>query len=509
MLSLQLYKTLRKHQELAEKRSPMLSQGRMARFIGYIVMSIVAIYLIGFSIMLSLIAIEDKTMTAYELMYSIIPIIYTIDFYVRFSFQQTPTQQVKPYILLPISRNSCIDFFICRQLLSWGNLTLMMLYVPFAIMTILFCEGILTTILFLLGFYIIELIVCQIYSIIRSKINENLVWWLLIIPLSAIVFSPMIFCEGSTMEARFSALINAYGELGTYICNGNLIAWISLLAILAILIIINRSLQYSLVYKEISKTEKTITAKAGKSLEAINRFGIIGKFIKLEMLSIRRNKTVRKMFLVTNAIVLVFSLLCSFTSVYDDMSMTQFWMIYSFAIYGTRMVIRSMSFEGNYMEVLLMGHRTIEYLLRSKYYIYSVILIIPLIMLLPMVIMGKASMTALVSTMIFTAGVDNFLFMKMLIYNKETMPLNEKFTGKMKVENNWVLIVVELSVFILPILFIKTMSIFMDEIITFIILALIGIVFIASHKYWVSRIYNSLTERKYKNLESMIATRSI
>lgn len=508
MLSLQLYKTLRKHQKLAEERSPMLSQGKVARFLGYFIIAFIAIYLIGFAIMFSFISMEMRTMTAYEFMYSFIPFLFTIDFYIRFAFQQTPTQQVKPYILLPIPRYSCIDFFISRQLLSWGNLIWMLLYVPFAIMSIVFCEGILTTILFLFGFYIIELITCQTYSIVRSKVNDSMIWWLLVIPLSAAVFSPAIFCEGSSFDSRLTSLIYSYGKLGGWLCEGNILAWAGLFASLTVLVAINRKVQHTLVYNELSKNEKSITVNSAKSLNATNRFGIIGKFITLELLSIRRNKNVRKLFLMTNVIVIVFSLLCSFTSVYDEMIGTQFWMIYCFAIYGTSMVIRTMSFEGNYIESLLMGNRTIEYLLRAKYYIYSLILIIPLILLLPMVITGKESLLTLFALMIYTAGVDNFMFMSMVIYNKQTQPLNEKFSGKMKIENNWIIIVVEFLAFLFPIFFIKVMSLFLNDIIVFSILAIIGLAFIATHKRWILWIYRKLMARKFTNLESMIATRT-
>ncbi|MCQ2220370.1 MAG: DUF5687 family protein [Prevotella sp.] len=508
MFSLQLYKTLRKHQKLAEERSPMLSQGKVARFIGYFAMAFVAIYLIGFSIMFSFASMEMRTMTAYEFMYSLIPFIFTIDFYIRFAFQQTPTQQVKPYILLPLSRYSCIDFFISRQLISWGNLIWMFLYVPFAIMSIVFCEGIIVTILFLLGLYVIELITCQIYSIVRSKVNDGLIWWLLVIPLFAAIFSPGLFCEGTSFDSRLTSLIYSYGKLGEWICAGNILAWIGLLANLFVLTFINRIVQYSLVYNELSKNEKSITANTAKSMNTASRFGITGKFITLELLSIRRNKNVRKVFITTNVIVIVFSLLCSFTSVYDEMIGTQFWMIYCFALYGTSMIMRTMSFEGNYIESLLMGKRTIEQLLRAKFYIYSIILIIPLILLLPMVITGKESVITLFAIMIYTAGVDNFMFMNMIIYNKQTQPLNEKFSGKAKIENNWIIIAVEFLAFLFPIFFIKVMSIFSNEDIAFSILAIIGLAFIATHKRWILWIYRRLMERKYTNLDSMIATRT-
>ena len=147
----QLYPILRNHQKLSERRSPMLNQGKVAKLMAYLMLGFLIMYLIGISISLALIAMDARSMTAYEFMYASLPFVMTLDFFARFMLQQTPSQQVKPYVLLPIPRYTCIDFFIIRSLISYGNLVLMFLYVPFALMAVVFAEGIGLTILFLLG----------------------------------------------------------------------------------------------------------------------------------------------------------------------------------------------------------------------------------------------------------------------------------------------------------------------------------------------------------------------
>lgn len=508
MLSLHLYKILSKHNKLAEKRSPLYNQGKLARFFAYFFISIAAIYLLGFSIIFALEAQDLRTMTAYEFMYSLVPFFFTIDFYIRFAFQQTPTQQVKPYILLPIPRTSCIDFFIIRQLISGGNFIWMLLYVPYAIMSIVFCEGIATTLLFLSGLFIIELISCQTYSIIRSKINQHVGWWGLALFLLAMIFSPMLFSKGSSLDSYFAALFDTYASIGNWLCNGNIIAWFALLSLLAVLAFINRKIQYALVYNELSDNGKEFSA-SGKIVTSQAKHGLTRQFITLEYLSIKRNLNVRKQFLYTNLIVLIFSLLFSFTSIYDEFNGVYFWALYNFALYGTRMIIRTMSFEGNYIESLFIGSRSIEHLLRAKYYIYSIILIVPLIFMLPSVFVGKTSILTLLSFMIFTAGVDNFLFMQMIAYNKQTMPLNKKFTGKVAIESNWIIIVVELAVFFVPFILISIMTSIHLENVAFITLAVIGSLFIATHRLWIARLYERISSKKYEMMESLINTRQV
>lgn len=503
----QLYPILRRHQKLSEHRSPLLTQGRVAKFMSYLMMALLVVYLIIIAITLALAATDLKSMTAYEFMYSFLPFVATLDFFARFKLQQTPSQQVKPYVLLPIPRYTCIDFFIIRSMQSHGNLMLMFLYVPFALMAVVFAEGLWLTLLFLLGFYVIELIISQVYSIFRTLVNQSMVYWLGFIPVLAMIASPLFFTKDWEFTINFDHLIRSYAHLGGWICKGNGIVWSAMLIILGIVATINRRIQHKYVYEELSREEKAIKVSNSQRMKFMENWGLIGEFIRLEILSIRRNKNVRKIFISANVIVLMFSLICSFSSVYDELGMIRFWLIYNYAIYGSMLLLRVMTFEGNYIERLMMGHHAIEQLLRAKFYIYSAILLLPTLLMLPMVITGKASLLMLLSYMIFTAGVDNFLFLQLAVYNKQSAPLNQKITGKMMVENSWTMIFIEILAFTMPILIVKVFSLFASENTAYIILLSIGLVFIVTHRLWLGNIYKRLNTRKYENIEAMMATR--
>ena len=82
----QLYPILRNHQKLSEKRSPMLTQGKVAKFMAYLMVALLVMYLIGFSISLALIATDVRNMTAYEFMYAALPFVAILDFFARLAF---------------------------------------------------------------------------------------------------------------------------------------------------------------------------------------------------------------------------------------------------------------------------------------------------------------------------------------------------------------------------------------------------------------------------------------
>ena len=57
--------------------------------------------------------------------------ILALDFLLRVPLQKTPTQEVKPYLLLPVKRNRIIDFLLIRSGLSLFNLFWLFMFVPF------------------------------------------------------------------------------------------------------------------------------------------------------------------------------------------------------------------------------------------------------------------------------------------------------------------------------------------------------------------------------------------
>ena len=113
----------------------------------------------------------------------------------------------------------------------------------------------------------------------------------------------------------------------------------------------------------------------------------------------------------------------------------------------------------------------------------------------------------LFSYMAFTAGVGNFLFMQLAVYNKQTAPLNQKFIGRTMVENSWIMILIEVLAFTMPLLLVKIFMVFASENTAYIILLVIGLTFIGTHRLWLGNIYKRLNERKYENIEAMMATR--
>jgi len=497
----ELIKLLRHHSSLSSERIVDIKQKKFATILGYVLLCFAVFYLMFFALMLSLLANSSHRYTASETLFGVMPFILAVDFFMRFSMQQTPAQLIKPYVLQPISKYACIDCFLFNSATNTGNLVWLALFVPFAIMSIVFVEGFWAAIGVLLAAQLLILANCLWYVLSRTLINTHWLWWLLPAAGFALLFSPWYI--GS--DASFSTLFKVYGTIGDGAAHWSVLTFGGILLLIALLVYINRRVQYASVYNELAKTEKT-TLKHVTQLSQLDRFGRLGEYLKLELKSIMRNKNIRKGFITANIIILMFSLLISFTDVYDG-GMTKFLAVYNFAIYGAIVLVKVMSYEGNYIDCLMVHKENIITLLQAKYIIYGVLLLIPMLLMLPTVFMGKCSLAMLIALMLLTAGPVHASFLYMAIINKQTMPLNTKFIGKGSLETNYLQIVVEIAAFTLPLILLNFVPLIFGDTAGPFVLMLIGIAVIATQKYWIGDIYRRLMRRRYDNMESFRATR--
>lgn len=494
-------KTLRRHTKLSEKRSAVFEQNKVGKAFAYIMFGLSILYLMFLSIPLALAANGSKHYTASELMFGMLPFILSVDLYFRFFLQQTPSQLIKPYVLLPIDKYACIDSFLFNSATSSGNLIWQALFIPYAIMSILFVEGFWNTLGFILALQLIISANSLWYTLVRTLVNKKFYWWLLPIAVTALLFAPWYIGP----DANFVKLCETYAAIGNGATHWSPLTFGCILLLISVLVAINRRVQYTSVYDELSKVEST-KIKHVTQLKQLERFGEVGEYLKLEVKSIMRNKNIRKGFISANILILGFSMAISFTNVYDG-GMTKFLAVYNFAIYGAIILVKTMCYEGNYIDCLMVHKENILQLLKAKYFLYTTLLLLPMLLMLPTVFMGKCSLLMLIAIMLLVAGPVHACFLYMAIINKQTIPLNTKFIGKGSMETNFLQVAVELAAFLLPLLLLNVMPLLFGQTGGAIALIIIGIAFIATYRIWIRDIYRRLMKRRYENMEGFHATR--
>jgi hypothetical protein len=108
---------------------------------------------------------------------------------------------------------------------------------------------------------------------------------------------------------------------------------------------------------------------------------------------------------------------------------------------------------------------------------------------------------------LFTAtGPVYFMLFQLAVYNKQTLRLNDKLTGKNQLENKWQTIVSMTAMFA-PVILVLILQIFFSVETSYIVLIIIGLTFTLTESYWMRNIYRRMMQRRYNNLEGFHSTR--
>lgn len=492
MNKFKLYRLLRKNTNLSYRRSPVFEQNKWAKAVMFIGAGFFGLYLIIYGILIAMAADGEAGR-----MISLMPIILLIDFFLRFVVQTTPGMMVKPYILQPISRFTAIECFLISSHLSGYNFLWLMMFIPYSIIILIAGAGFWQVTLELLASLLLIMLNSQIYLFFRTLINRKVVWFLATVAFYLLPFAPILL---SFKASVFAKMIDTYADFGR--------AWYLVPVILLLLtglFYVNRYFQFKYVYEEISKKGERALKHVSK-FSFLNRFGLIGEYLKIELKSNIRNKTMRSRCIMSLSLIIMFSCLIAYTPIYDNVMMINFWCLYCFAIYSVTTLIKIMGQEGNYIDLLMMHRENIIVLLKAKFWFYSAVLLVPFLLMLPAVFTGKFTLLMLVAYMLLTAGLLHFIIFQLAVYNKQTLPLQQKMTAKGNFENGMQL-VIELVALFGPGAIVGVGYLLVGLTYTYLFMCVLGLAFIVTYPLWIRNIYNRMMQRRYENIAGFHTTR--
>ena len=485
-----LFLELRRHARLADKRHPMYEKSRFTRFWMYLMAIFWAGYLIFIGITFAL-GLEDAPTEPYHILNSGLAFVLALDFLMRFPFQRTPTQEVKPYLLLPVRRNRLIDFLLIRSGLSGFNFIWLFMFLPFALLTVTRFYGLWGVLTYCVGIWLLMMLNNYWYLLCRTLLGER-IWWVLL-PLAV---------YGGLGVGMFlpddSPVFDWFLELGEGFITGNVLVFLGLLLAIALMWLIDSRVIRRLIYSELNKTEDTtVEVKKLSEYKFLDRYGMTGEYMRLELKLMLRNKVCRKSLISIVVVILLFSAMISFTDVYR---LNDFWVMYNYVIVSLLAFSTLMGYEGNYIDGLMTRRESIFALLRAKYVLYNLVLLLPLLLMLPGVVTGKLSLLQIVAWGMFTAGGVNCGFFQLAVYNNRTVDLNAKMTSRNNAGTGLQQLA-SFGAFALPWVVYLPLQVFFDSTVAYWGLIVLGLAFILTSRLWIGNVYKRLMRRRYQNME--------
>ena len=494
-----LYKIIKQNQKLAEKRNPAFDTNRFAKFLMYFMIVYWAALFLFFGVMLPVMFEElVPNMEPYHIMNQGILYVMLADFLMRFMAQPSVSQEIKPYLLMPIKRKKLISLLLLKSGLDSYNFLWFFVYVPFAFLTIIRFYGFGGMFLYLLGIWLIFVFNNYWYLLCKLLLGEKTLWLLLPTAIFGALGAAEFLLDGLPIS-RFTM------DLGEGFIEGNPLSFLFMLACIGVMFFINLKLQQRMIYNELSKKEDT-KIKRVSEYKFLDKYGEVCEYIRLELKLIARNKTVKTQFRMGLILMLGFSFALAFTDVYDGSYMTSFICLYNYAILPIMTLGQVMSFEGNYIDGLMSRKESIFNLLRAKYYLTTLIILVPFLIMMFPIAKGKITLLTAIAYLIFVVGFVFFMLLQLAVYNTRTLPLNANLMKSNK-SSNWIQGLITGGAFMLPLLIDKLLSGLLQEEVAHIILILLGLGFIATHNLWIKNIYKRFMKRRYKNMEEFRASR--
>lgn len=487
---------LLRHKRLEAKRNPMYEGNKVAQVIMYISGFFMAGYLFLFGMLFP--SMFEELFPAFEPYHMFgkwIIFVWALDVFIRFLYQKPPSAQLKPYILLPIGKNRIINMLLINVIVSPYNLMWLFLVVPFAYMTVLPFYGISGVLGFIICFYLSILVNSLLYTMFRSLMAYS--FFFIVLP---VVLYGSVIASLFVFEEYVSPVFITIGDL--WASSGWLMI-VPSLAVLFLVWILVRKIECGVIYAELAAVEKPKKDNVS-DYTFFDRLGDIGAYMKLEMKMVVRNKNCRNSFITAVIAIVVFVVLL-FTDVYSDGFGRSFALCYIFSVLGIIMLSRTMSFEGNYIDCLMIRKVSLLTLIKAKYYLHCCFAAIALFATLPLVFNEELSFFRCFALYVFNCGIVFAFVLQLAVYNKKTMPLNDTIVrGGMTTGISEVITMVALF---FPIIFLTLLDSFFSQTVSNIVFTILGLAGMLTSKYWLHNIYNRFNKRKYKNLEGLRFTR--
>ena len=493
-----LFLELWKNGRLASRRHPMYEKNRFGQFFIYLGIALWMGYLMFFAVFFAF-TLNGESVEPYHLINGVLILFLIMDFCLRIPFQKTPSQEIKPYLLLPIPRRKLIDMLLIRSGLSGFNFFWLSFFVPFAILTVARFYGVTGVLTYSLGIWMLMLANNYLFLLCRTLIAGHKAWLALPVGLYGGWLAAMLIPEESP-------LLTLFVDLGEGFITGQLLTFAGCGAVIAALWYTNHRILQKTLYNEINKVEDTtVQVKSVSEYRFLDRYGQLGEYIRLELKLLLRNKICRNQLYMVLGCTSMFSLILGFTDTYTGLG-KDFFIIYNFQLMAVMFLSTLMSYEGNYIDALLIRRESIYTLLRAKYLFYSAAQLIPFLLLTPGMVKGSISLPLCLGWLFFTPGPIYCLLFQMAVYNSKTIDLNTKMMSGKNVGSGMQNFVSGAS-FIVPFVFYFLATLLVGETYAPWLLMAIGLVFILASPWWLKQVYRRFMKRRYQNLEGFHQSR--
>jgi hypothetical protein len=426
---------------------------------------------------------------------SMLPFFFVMDFVIKFFFKTNESMQIAPYLSLPVKRNKLFDFLLRKEFTNFWNSYFLFLVLPFALKAVTPFFGFPAAVLYILFFFLLCVANSFLVNIINNLISKSFLFYIFAAVGVVCPFFLIFVCK-----IDLGAYIVQSGEL---FLNYNVWIYVTFIVFLSALWFINRLQMRDRLYSEL-QGDKVAKISSFSSLSFLDKFGVIGDFINLELRMILRSPRLKQQLVFSGVLIigLYFYMLYTPNNAFSKSGpfIFFFYGILAVGLMGIVMGQYLFTSESSFFDGLSARKISIFELLKSKYILYcSYSLLVTLVLLIP-AFQGKISGFLLISLFFYTIGPIYFLIFQNAVYNKTHFDLFDKGMWNWKGQSGNMILIAMITMFV-PVILVLILHFIAGETVTYWFMLITGLGFTLTSKYWLAWIYNRFLKRKYKNME--------
>ena len=409
----------------------------------------------------------------------------------RFFMQPLNTFNLPPYQVLPIKRSTLMNFLMLKPLASPVNYFLLLVVVPFAIKSVIGYYSISVALRFILTFIFVVWFNSLLAAFLKRKFGAGLYPFLIIIlvmPGLAALEYYKLFSLFSISRSVFDFIIlNPVGLIiplcavvGAYQLN----KWF-----------FSKNF-YPEKFNSKIKGDKTVAA----DISFLNRFGIIGELITLEIKLILRHKRTKS--------ILYMSVLFLFYGLFFYTSKTNAnnnAMLFFAAMFITGFLMLMLgqwviSWDSSYFDSIMTKNIPIRSYMNSNYFLLLGFNVISFVLTTPYFFFGMKIVYLHLAAFLFNIGVNAYFLIFMATYKSTRIDLSKSAAMNYQGTSYKSMLII-LPVMFLPILIVYVLSAISSLTVALWTISLIGMAGILFRNSIITLCVNQFNRRKYKLAE--------
>lgn len=334
------------------------------------------------------------------------------DFALRYFMQQLPVMNIKPMLLLPVKRQSVIQFLLLKTSFSFFNILPLLFFIPLSI--VLMVQGYHS--IFVVIWFISILSISFSINFLNFIVNKNNTAFYIVIAL-LLSFIGLQYFNIFDITPFTGVFFNSFYELG----------YTALLPLIAVVLLFKAN--YRLL-RENFYVDGAVQAKKEKfsnyNLEFLNRFGTLSTFLKNDVKMITRNARPKQVLLIS-FFFLFYGLFFFTQDIYKDMPV-----VIAFAgVFVTGGFLMTFgqlvpSWDSEYYKLMMSQNVSYRKYLESKWLLMALGCAISFILVTPYIYFGWETYIMIAAGASFNIGLNSFITLYGGALNRVPIELNQK-----------------------------------------------------------------------------------